>query len=63
MQEKKINFDDVEMLMNLRADINQTILTTTLNAASTTTKEENANDIQANINKIIATYIDYVLTK
>lgn len=56
-------FEMLELLLNLQADINSTILTTTLNASTTTTKEENANAIQKSINDTIKEYATYISNK
>ena len=59
---KQINFDNIEMLDNLQADINQIILTTTLNRKNNNALD-NACDIQHQINNIILSYRDYLLNK
>lgn len=56
-------FDMMELLLNLQADINSTILNTTLNASKDTTKEENANAIQQRINAIMKEYTTYIANK
>lgn len=53
----------LELLLNLQADINTTILNATLNAKAVTTKEENANEIQQEINGLLKEYATYISNK
>lgn len=65
MEEKKINFDDVEMLLNLQADTNNIILQQALKNLNKLDEnaKETINAIQHAINKTFKEYIDYIINK
>ncbi len=65
MDDKKINTDDIEMISNLQADINNIILQQAMKNIDKLDKtaQDTINNIQHDINKTIKEYLIYILNK
>nr|DAK86217.1 MAG TPA: hypothetical protein [Caudoviricetes sp.] len=65
MQEKQIDFKSVEMLQNIQIDINSIIIQQGIKKLDKLNSEaiDTITAIQKEINKTLAEYINYILTK